>query len=66
MLRRRHAHFRIDLDERDQWLLCMKLALDEVVDDDALRHDLHDAIARVADHMRNQPEIPRLSDHRSA
>lgn len=56
MLRRRHMPFRIGHDERDQWLLCMKLALEEVVDDDALRNELHVAIVKVADHMRNQPE----------
>jgi len=60
MLRRRHVHFRIGRDDRDQWLLCMKLALDEVVDDDALRHELYDAIARLADHMRNRPEAAQL------
>lgn len=56
MLRRRHFPFSIGRDERDQWLLCMKLALEEVVADATLRCELYDAIARVADHMRNQPE----------
>lgn len=56
MLRRRHLPFRIDSDARDQWLLCMKLALEEVVDDASLRCELYDAIARLADHMRNQPD----------
>jgi hemoglobin len=56
MLRRRHLHFRIGRDERDQWLLCMKLALEDVVDDATLRDELYDAIFKVADHMRNQPE----------
>jgi len=56
MLRRRHLPFKIGTDERDQWLLCMRLALDEVVADAALRRELYDAIAKLADHMRNQGE----------
>jgi hemoglobin len=56
MLRRRHFAFRIGRDERDQWLLCMKLALGEVVADAPLRDELYGALARLADHMRNQPE----------
>ena len=56
MLRRRHFALKIGGGERDQWLLCMKLALEKVVDDATLRCELYDAIARVADHMRNQPE----------
>ena len=56
MLRRRHLPFRIGRDERDQWLLCMKLALEEVVDDAPLRNALYGAFARLADHMRNQAD----------
>lgn len=56
MLRRRHLPFRIGADERDQWLLCMKMSLEETVADAALRCELYDAISRVADHMRNQSE----------
>jgi hemoglobin len=56
MLRRRHLPFKVGADERDQWLLCMRLVLDEVVADAALRSELYDAIAKLADHMRNQAE----------
>ena len=56
MLRRRHLPFKVDSDARDQWLLCMKLALEETVADATLRSELYDAIARLADHMRNQGE----------
>lgn len=56
MLRRRHLPFKVGADERDQWLLCMQLALEEVVADPALRSELYDAIAKLADHMRNQGE----------
>ncbi len=53
-LRRRHFPFAIGAAERDQWLLCMNQALNETVDDVALRTELADAFAKVADHMRNQ------------
>lgn len=54
MLRRRHLHFAIGDAERDQWMLCMNQALNEVVEDAALRHELSDAFTKVADHMRNR------------
>jgi hemoglobin len=54
MLRRRHLPFAIGDLERDQWMHCMQLALDEVVTDDKLRSELHQAFMKVADHMRNQ------------
>ena len=54
MLRRRHLPFAISVSERDQWLLCMNKALDEVVADESLRKELSTAFAGVADHMRNQ------------
>lgn len=54
MLRRRHLPFAIGEAERDQWLMCMNKALHQVVEDAALRHELSDALAKVADHMRNQ------------
>lgn len=54
MLRRRHLPFVIGDTERDQWLLCMKQSLSEVVVDVALRDELLDAFEKVADHMRNR------------
>ena len=54
MLRRRHLPFAISVSERDQWLLCMNKALQEVVADEVLRKELATAFAGVADHMRNQ------------
>lgn len=54
MLRARHLPFSISNTERDQWLLCMNQALDEVVEDAALRQELSAAFAKVADHMRNR------------
>jgi len=55
MLRRRHLPFAIGESERDQWLLCMNQALQEVVENEDLRKELATAFAGVADHMRNQP-----------
>ena len=54
MLRRRHLPFPISESERDQWLMCMDLALAEVVKESALRTELSAAFAKVGDHMRNQ------------
>ncbi|TSA19835.1 MAG: globin [Betaproteobacteria bacterium] len=56
MLRRRHLNFPINSDARDQWMLCMRLALDEVITDVALREHLYNAILKLADHMRNQQD----------
>ncbi len=55
MLRRRHLPFPIGEAERDQWLLCMRMAMEEKVQDPALRNDLYAAFAQLADHMRNKP-----------
>jgi len=54
MLRRRHFPFSIGEAERDQWLLCMNQALNEVVVDAELRDELMNAFTKVADHMRNR------------
>ncbi|BCK87920.1 group 2 truncated hemoglobin GlbO [Sideroxyarcus emersonii] len=55
-LRMRHMPFSIGKSERDQWLLCMGQALDEVVEEEALRNELKAAFIKVADFMRNQSE----------
>jgi hemoglobin len=53
-LRRRHFPFAIASAERDQWMMCMRQALIDVVEDEKLRRELADAFARLADHMRNR------------
>jgi len=55
-LRMRHLPFAIDESARDQWMLCMQKALDEVVGDGKLREELMAAFYGVADFMRNRPE----------
>jgi hemoglobin len=54
MLRQRHLPFKIGARERDQWMMCMKQALDEVDMDPLLRDQLKASLYKVADHMRNQ------------
>lgn len=55
MLRQRHMSFQVDVSARDQWLMCMDMALKEVVEDTQLCAELSGAFAKVGDHMRNQP-----------
>ncbi len=54
MLRARHLPFPIGENERDQWLLCMNRAVDELVEDSALADQLKRNFFRTADHMRNR------------
>ncbi|MEJ1959656.1 MAG: group II truncated hemoglobin [Nitrosomonadales bacterium] len=56
MLRQRHLPFPIGGTERDQWLMCMEQALQDVVEDATLRAELNSSFAKVADHMRNRAE----------
>ncbi|MCB1937996.1 MAG: group II truncated hemoglobin [Rhodocyclaceae bacterium] len=57
-LRARHLPFSIGVRERDQWMLCMRQAMDEQIDDPRLRAAVLDALASLADHMRNRAEAP--------
>jgi hemoglobin len=54
MLRRRHLPFPIGERERNQWLMCMQQAMDELGVSGPLRQHLDQAFFRTADHMRNQ------------
>lgn len=53
-LRMRHMPFPVDMLTRDQWLLCMNIALDEQVEDELLKMQLKSSFANTADHMRNR------------
>jgi len=55
-LRMRHLPFSIGNEERDQWMMCMTQAMDEVVEDAALREELKSAFQKTADFMRNREE----------
>ncbi len=56
MLRARHLPFPISENERDQWLLCMNQAIDELVKDPQFAAQLKATFFRTADHMRNRPD----------
>lgn len=53
MLRRRHLIVEIGERERDQWLLCMGKALDDMHIDGLLRQQLDQYFRNTAEHMRN-------------
>ena len=53
-LRSRHLPFAIGDKERDQWLMCMQMALDSMQLDTAFKTHLMSSFTQVANHMRNQ------------
>ncbi len=55
-LRARHLPFTIGSAERDQWLMCMRQAVEEQVHAGPFREKLWEALAGLADHMRNRAE----------
>ena len=58
-LRMRHMPFAIGPGERDQWMLCMRTALDEQVGEEALHQGVLNAFVQMADHMVNVAPPPR-------
>jgi hemoglobin len=52
-LRARHLPFRIASTERDQWLLCMAMAMEDVALEPALQERLLESFYQTADWMRN-------------
>ena len=55
-LRMRHSYFGVDINMRDQWMHCMRHALDQTVQDPEFREELYQSIWNIADHMRNRPD----------
>jgi hemoglobin len=53
-LRARHLPFAIGTAEAEQWMLCMRQALAEVVTDETLRTGLDTSLTQLAFHMRNR------------
>ncbi len=51
MLRETHRHFPIDSDARDEWMLCMRTALEQTIDDSDFRLYLEGAFWRMADSL---------------
>lgn len=60
-LRARHLPFAISKRERDQWLLCMYQAMEDMGLDTALKKQLEMSFFQTADHMRNQDEGDRFN-----
>ena len=56
MLRRRHHPFAIGAQERDEWLMCMRMAMEETITDVELRELIYQAMESLAQHMVNQGE----------
>ena len=54
-LRARHLPFEIGTSERDQWMRCMALAMQDVALPEALQMRLMQALFQTADWMRNVP-----------
>jgi hemoglobin len=55
-LRARHLPFSIGVEERDQWLQCMHMAMDQMCLEEALQKELFQAFSNTADFMRNRPD----------
>lgn len=55
-LRARHLPFKIGIAERNQWLVCMKTAMQEVQLEQALQERLLQSFFETADWMRNSAE----------
>lgn len=54
MLRRRHFPFTIGMEEKEQWMRCMKRALNDVPLTEEIRQILINALEPLAAHMINQ------------
>jgi hemoglobin len=66
MLRRRHLPYAIGPEERDQWLLCMRMALEETVADEPLREALYWQFFQLGEHMRNRGGHTQACEHEAA
>jgi len=59
-LRARHLPFKIDKSERDQWMLCMVQAFDDVGIKEPVSTELLHSLLNLADHMRNHSQTGPL------
>lgn len=55
-LRARHLPFSIGKSERDQWMICMVQAFDDLKIEEPLRSELLHSLLNLADHMRNKED----------
>lgn len=58
MLRRRHFVAPIGPAERDEWLLCFRLAMEETIANPKLRDIIWKPVEQLARHMQNQEDNP--------
>lgn len=59
-LRARHLPFPIGSSEAEQWMLCMRQSMAEVIADDALRAALDKPFNDLAYHLRNRDDPPAV------
>lgn len=52
-MRRRHFPFKVGVVERDQWLLCMRRAMDDMKFNSEFDGYLYESFKSFAEHMRN-------------
>ena len=57
-LRMRHLPYPVGPVERDEWMLCMRLALTDQVEEVRLRDALIETFQKMADHMINTDHAP--------
>ena len=57
-LRARHLPFPIGGNEAEQWMLCMRQAMEEVITDENLRAALDKSLNDLTYHMRNRNDPP--------
>ncbi len=55
-LRARHLPYSIGISERNQWLICMGTAMEELAIEEPLRDHLWQSFSQTADWMRNRAE----------
>jgi len=55
-LRSRHFGAAIGPDERDEWIMCFRRAMDETIEHPKLREIIWQPIERLAFHMQNRDE----------
>jgi len=62
MLRARHLPYAIASAERDQWMACMMMAMEDLAVDPALAQRLAESLYGTADWMRNRRDPPRQEE----
>lgn len=53
-IKQRHKHLEIGFDERDQWVMCMSQAVQELEVDKGIKHELNTLFYQVAGYIRNR------------